>query len=213
MARSHNSTLINSTSLPKKKSGWKVPVLVIGLVLAAFFAIWFGQEYFADETVIERKEILLDNTSYTLVFSEKVSGSRRRTEHEVEQGILHYAYFLELIDATASKSLDKIRFTSPVSEIQNTPVMVPMSDGTVWIISTTNMPARDTPGFILKFKIREEHLEPEAFVLDDVYHIRDLDEHKVFLSDGPSYAGPNSFFGNIYLDLETENVIDGRITP
>jgi hypothetical protein len=212
MASSNKRKPVSDEEANEKRRGRRIGIFVLVAAVIVFLGIWFGREYFGVESVISETPVTLDGKNRILKFSEKTNEYRMRNADGImESGISHYAYFIELIDSASKVSLDKIRFTSPVNDIQNMPELIAFSNGTVWVISTTNMGTHDTRGFILKFTVQADKITEVPFVLDNNYHIRAIKENKVILSEvGESYTPYSDFFGGIYLDLKSERIVDDK---
>lgn len=193
------------------------------IILAVFFIailaplIWFAREWFAEEYMIDFVTTDIQGQNLTVILREKSSSeyhspSDASSHIDTQEKTTHYGYFLELYDSTSGQSLDKIKFKSPVWEIQSTPQMRVFPDGTIWLVSTS-IYTDDRVGFILRFAVKDQKLVQSEFALDEKYHIRDLHENAVILSEGSSYSGGywDPIFGNLYLDLETGKIADTRV--
>ncbi len=107
--------------------------------------------------------------------------------------------------------MHKLKFKAPVHTIQNTPQLYVASNGNIWLVSTSNGFRSDEEGFILKFTISNDSIKQLDYSLDELYGIRDIKDNKVMLAKGNEfYQAYNTIFGGIYLDLETEKIIDDR---
>lgn len=198
--------------LLKKKKDRKTAVLFILFVAVLFPIIWFGLDLLATEYPISQTTITVEGKDRVLKFSERTRGytQKDQTTGIRESGTSHYGYFLELVDSLAKRSLHKLKFKAPVHNIQDTPEMYISSNGTIWLVSTTNG-FRDEEGFILKFSISNDSIKQLDYELDETYGIRQIEGNRVMLSKGNEfYQACNPFFGCIYLDLETEKVVDDR---
>lgn len=211
MAKPTNTKNLSNEELLKKKKDRKATLMAILFFIILFPIIWFGLEFLATEHPISQTQITIAGKERVLKFSEKTRGySNKNASGERESGTSHYGYFLELVDSLANRSLHKLKFKAPVHNIQDTPKMYVASNGTIWLVSTTNG-FRDELGFILKFSISNDSIKQQDYLLDEIYGIREIEGHKVMLSKGNDfYQAYNAFFGGIYLDLETEKIIDDR---
>jgi len=206
---------LNNDEMLKKKKDRKATLMAILFFLALFPIIWFGLEFLATEHPISQTLITVNGKERVLKFSEKTRGytQKDQTTGIRESGTSHYGYFLELVDSIANRSLHKLKFKAPVHNIQDTPKMYISSNGIIWLVSTTNG-FRDELGFILKFSISNDSIKQLNYELDETYGIRDIVGGRVFLSKGNEFYTPYSpFFGGIYLDLETEKIVDDRKDP
>jgi hypothetical protein len=197
----------NSDKKDTRKAAIKF-ILVVGVI---FLIIWFGREYLASKTILSTSPVVINGKERVLVFSQKTSGNTAKERmQEVESvGPAHYGYFLELLDKTSNKSLDEVKFKSPVWHIQQTPEVIVRPDGVVWIVSTTRNFDKESPGFILKFSIKDDKLQSEVFEMEDNYRIRQIQGNRVMLSEGTknySTIYPQA----LYLDLETSRIVDER---
>ncbi|MDP1802532.1 MAG: hypothetical protein Q8L81_14325 [Bacteroidota bacterium] len=211
MAKSNDKNLTKE-ELAEKKSNRKGALIFMLIVAIMAPAIWFGLDWLATEYPITQKHITIDGKERVLKFSEKIRGYNSKNSFgEHESGTAHHGYFLELVDSLANKPLHKIKFNTPVHNIQSTPKMYISSNGFIWLVSITNSYRDDEQGFILKFSISRDSIKPLDFTLDEKYGIHDMEENRVMLTDGKGfYNGCNPIFGCVYLDLETEKIIDSR---
>jgi hypothetical protein len=201
---------VNEEELDKKKMR-QYALIFISVVGVVFLAIWFGREWWTSETVISVTNITVSGKARTLQFSEKTGRENFGDQmQQVDVGAPHYAYFLELKDAANQSSISRVRFKSPVMNIQETPVVVAVGN-VVWIVSTTRSRDRDEQGFILKFSVSDEAIMPLDFTLDEKYSIRELSGSRVYVWDRSGVFEPNhSLYGGVYIDLETEKLVDNR---
>lgn len=203
---------LNNDEILKKKKDRKATLMAILFLLVLFPIIWFGLELLATEHPITQTLITLNGKERVLKFSEKTRGYTQKDQSTGirESGTSHYGYFLELVDSIANRSLHKLKFKAPVHNIQDTPKMYISSNGIIWLVSTTNG-FRDELGFILKFSISNDTIKQLNYELDEIYGIREMEGNKVMLSKGNEfYQACNPIFGCVYLDLETEKIIDSR---
>lgn len=198
--------------IAKKKSDRKAVIGFIFMIAIIFPIVWFGLDFLATEYPITQSHISINGKDRILKFSEKTRGySNKIASGERQTGTSHHGYFLELFDSIANKSLHKLKFKSPVHEIQDKPKMYVSSNGTIWLVSTTQSYHDDDRGFILKFLIKNDRIKNEDFELDEKYGIHGMEGNKVILTKGSDFYQPYSaFFGGIYFDLEIEKIIDDR---
>jgi hypothetical protein len=207
---------ITKEELAEKKRNRKGALVFMLIIAIMAPAIWFGLEWLATEYPISQRHITIDGKDRILKFSERTRGYTQKDQSTGirESGTSHYGYFLELVDSLANKSLHKLKFKAPVHNIQSTPQMYISSNGTIWMVSTTNSNRDDERGFILKFSIKNDSIIGDDKEQDETYGIRGMEGNKVFLSKGNEFYTPYStFFGGIYLDLETEKIVDDRKDP
>lgn len=207
---------LNNDEILKKKKDRKATLMAILFFLALFPIMWFGLDFLATEYPITQTNITIDGKNRVIKFSERTRGytQKDQTTGIRESGTSHYGYFLELVDSIAKRSLHKLKFKAPVHNIQDTPKMYFSSKGIIWIVSTTRSNRDDERGFILKFSIRNDSIINNEREQDEAYGIRDIDGNRVFLSKGNEFYTPYStFFGGIFLDLETEKIVDDRKDP
>lgn len=210
---SSNDKPVDQEEKAKKKKDRKATFVAIIIMAVLFVVIWFGLEFLATEHPISQTPITVAGKERVLKFSEKTRAytNKDQTTGIRESGTSHYGYFLELVDSVAKKSLHKLKFKAPVHNIQNTPQMYIASNGNIWLVSTSNGFRSDEEGFILKFTISNDSIKQIDYILDELYGIRDIKDNKVMLAKGNEfYQAYNEFFGGIYLDLETEKIIDDR---
>ncbi len=211
-----NSTVdenLNNEQMLKKKKDRRTAVLFILFIAILFPIFWFGLDFLATEHPISQTIITVDGKDRVLKFSERTRGYSQKDQSTGirESGTSHYGYFLELVDSLAKKSLHKLKFKAPVHNIQDTPEMYISSNRTIWLVSTTNGFRADEPGFILKFLINNDSIKQLDYTLDELYGIREIKDNIVMLSKGNEfYQACNPVFGCIYLDLETEKIVDTR---
>jgi len=211
MSRSTGKKNSESEAELEKKKTRRYALIFISVVGIVFLAFWFGREWLAPEKVISITSVTVNGRSLGIQLSEKKGRQNFRDRMlQVEAGNPHYAYFLELKDLNSEQVLSKVRFKSPVMNIQETPVVIIVQD-VLWLISTTRSEHRDTPGFILKFSISSDAIEPQDFHLDEKYFVRELNGSRIYLSDGSGvFTYDHTFYGGLYLDLGTEKIIDDR---
>lgn len=193
----------------EKKKTIRYAVIFISVVIVVFSVVWFGGEWMASESVISTTTVSMNGKERLLQLSEKRSGRSRNYQGTAgESGIKHYAYYLELIDPVSKAILSKVCFKAPVLNIQNTPSMI-IADEIVWVVSTTNSSDRDRQGFVLKFSLTEQSIQPMDFILDDKFRVRKVEGDKVYLTQGQdAYVSNQSHY---YLDLKTGKIEDNRI--
>jgi hypothetical protein len=208
-----NKNQVNESSAEKNKTV-KYALIFTIVIAIVFSAIWFGGELLASESVISTTAITINGKERLLKFSEKRSGSGRNQnayKNNLETGVRHYAYYLELSDAASHNSLNKLRFKSPVMKIPSAPVLIAGDHGIAWVVSTSRSAADENKGFILKFSLSDESIQVMDFDIDDKYRIQEVEGDKVYVSDGTGpYTSNHSMYGGIYLDLKTEKIVDGR---
>lgn len=196
----------------EKKRNLKRIVGIIAFIVSTFLVIHFSQVWLAKENIITHKNIELEGNKITVTLSEKTNTLNDNSQHQksTTSNNSHYGYLLELYDSTANKSHDKIKFNSPVKEIQNKPQLFVFSSGIIWLVSTSNDMVYDKPGFILKFKIDNKKITPIDFTLDEKYKIRNISDNKVIITNGNTTTGINfdPIFGCTYYDLEKEKIIE-----
>lgn len=201
--------------LQEKRKTRKAAIVFILAVALIFSAIWFGRQFFAKESLLSESQITVNSKICTIKLSEKSSNYRSKNADGMwESGNTHFGYFLELTDHANHTVIDKLKFSSPVSAIQSTPEMICLPNGEIWIVSITNSNDDDRRGFVLKFSVSGNQIVQNDFALDEKYCIRDLEDHKVILSERNAvYYGYNAIFGGIYLDLESGKIMDDRKDP
>lgn len=210
MGKSKKQTKTKSEEVTNKEV-LKYATIFIVVVGFIFVGIWFGREWIASEELISITNINVNGKPYRIVLSEKSGRQNFKDQmNQVDIGAPHYAYFLELKDAEGLSSFSKVRFKSPVMNIQETPVVVVIQN-TIWLVSTTRSEDRDEQGFILKFLISDDVIARQDFKLDEKYKIRELNGSRVYLDDGTrSFVRNHAYYGGLYLDLSLEKVIDDR---
>lgn len=208
---------LTKEELAEKKKGRKAGIIAILLILIAAPIIWFSMEYFATESIITYEHVKIQEDSLCVILSEKTSSdhttlSDHKNHIENDGKDSHYGYFLEVYDSISGKSIDKIKFKSPVWTIQETPELFVFPDGTIWVISTCRYSIQDEHGFMLKFKFENQKITQKEFVLDEKYEIRNIHENFVLISEGYDLSGDywDILNGNLYFDLETEQIVDTR---
>jgi len=204
----------------EKKRDRKATLVAISILVVLFPIIWWLMHALATESVIGCVTTEVNGQNLSVILSEKTnSGSQSMSQNihrdPVDDGDTHFGYFLELYDSAVNKSLDKINFDSPVHRIQSTPELRVFPNGNIWVISTCEMVNIDRDGFLLKFKVIDHKIVDQEFKLDEKYHVRDLEENKVVISEGYGFEGGHlhPIYGGIYFDLETEKIVDDRREP
>jgi len=161
----------------------------------------------AKENPITKNSITLHGKQMTVILSEKKGGYRgRNTDGYKESGTIHYGYALELLDDVSKNSLDKYTFKSPVDPVPKNLELLTLSNGSIWVISPTPREFDSNHGYLLKFEIKENKIRSVEFKLDHKYRIRAVRENKIVLTEGNDMLSAPSEL-NIYLDLETEQII------
>lgn len=183
---------------------------IVLFIIITFLVIHFSQTWFANEYVIKNATINISGKQLKIIFSEKTNTLNDNTQHQKVTGKNnnHLGYFLELYDSVAKYQHDKIKFNSPVKQIQSKPQMFVLANKIIWLVSVSNDLVYDKPGFILKFEIKNNKIIQSEFVLDSKYKIRNIYENKVIITEGNSISGINfdPIFGCTYFDLEKEKV-------
>lgn len=199
----------------QKKTSRKGTILAVCVFILMIPGVALLMRISASESVVTHVSIDLNGAKRCLILSEKTGSKNNQNKnnlHNGEIGTTHFGYFLELYDSTTNTSLDKIAFDAPVKRIQHTPELRVFSDGTIWLVSTTNSADEDKRGFILKFVIDTSKILIKEFDLDKKYKLYKLNENAVVLGENDDFAGVygDTVFGCIYLDLETGKIIDTR---
>lgn len=203
---------IPKDEIAEKKSNRKAAIGFVAMIAIIFPVVWFGLEFLATEYPITQTPITINDKDRVLKFSEKTRGySNKIASGERQTGTSHHGYFLELFDSINNRPLHKLKFKAPVNKIQNTPEIYVSSNGTIWLVSTTRSYQNDERGFILKFLIENDSIKNQDYQLEETYGIHEMEGNKVMLTKGNDFYQPYSvFFGGIYLDLETEKIVDDR---
>ncbi len=198
--------------MEEKKSKSKSVIGFVAMITSIFLVVWFTLDFLATEYPIKQSYITINGKDKILKFSEKTRGySNKIATGEKQTGTSHHGYFLELFDSIANKSLHKLKFKSPVSKIQDKPKMYISSNGTIWIVSTTQSYFEDERGFIMKFSIKNDNIKNEDFELDETYGIHGMEGNKVILTKGSDFYQPyTAYLGGLYFDLETGKITDDR---
>ena len=208
---------LTKEELAEKRKNRKIGLIAILVVGVMAVVIWFAMDYFATESIITYKNITINGDSVSVILSEKTSSDTRtlsdsKNHIEPDEKDNHYGYFLEVYDSVANKSIDKIKFKSPVWSIQSAPQLFVFPNGTIWVVSTCRFSNMNEHGFMLKFEYKNGKISEKEFALDEKYEIRNIHKNYVLISEGYDLRGDfwDTLNGNLYFDLETEQIVDTR---
>ncbi|MBK7128605.1 MAG: hypothetical protein IPM74_01315 [Crocinitomicaceae bacterium] len=200
-----------------KKRGRKMNIALIVFLIIATPAIWFATFGFAHESVISYKHVVINGDTVCVTLSNKTSSSSSHVssskEHSENTGTFNHGYFIEVYDSAKNISHDKIKFDSPVSSMERQPEIFAYPDGTIWVVSTCQYSHDGDEGFILKYAFENRKIVSKDFTLLEGYQPASTHENMVILrSKNEMLIGFNPIFGNIYLDMETGEIVDERIS-
>lgn len=201
----------------EKKRGRQMTIGLIVFLIIIIPTIWFATFGFAHESVISYKHVLINGDTVCVTLSNKTSSSSSHVssskEHSENTGTFNHGYFIEVYDSAKNISLDKIKFDSPVSSMERQPEIFAYPDGTIWIVSTCQYSHDDDEGFILKYAFENNKIVPKDFALLQGYQPASIHDNTVILrSENEMLIGFNPVSGNIYLDMETGEIVDERIS-